>query len=208
MANEVFTSLNTDVVLNKHINSAAGIERSKLALESKKFPVDLAQLRIWDSASNAVLPNTAATDDLGLILGVIGTSGHKVRTSDAKVTTVTQKAALTFSLPPEYEAGGTVSLVGFAGMFTTISDGTATIDFSVYKKDYADGLHGADLVTTAATTINSTTLAAKTFVVDPAGIVPADELTALLTIAITDAATATAVIGMLTQLYWLIQIRG
>ena len=208
MANEVFTSLNNDVVLNKHVNSAAAIERSKLALEVKKFPVDLAQLRIWDSASNAVLPNTAGTDDLGLILGVIGTNGHSVRTSDAKNTTVTQLAALTLSLPPEYSPGGTISLTAHAGMITTIANGTATIDKSVYKKDPADGTHGSDLVSTAATTINSLTLAAKAFVVDPTGLVNGDELTALLTIAITDTATATAVIGMLTQLYWLLQVRG
>lgn len=208
MAGEVTSSLNNSSVYNKHINAGAEISRSKMALESKKFPVDLATLRIWDSASNAVLPNTAGTDDLGLILGTIATNGHSVRTSDAKATTVTQKAALVFSLPPEYEAGGTISLVSYAGMLTTVSDGTATIDKSVYLKDPADATHGSDLVTTSATTINSTTLAAKSFTVTPTSLVNGDELTALLTIAITDAATGTAVIGMLTQLYWLIEVRG
>ena len=208
MAGEVTSTILSDVILNKHINSAAAIVRSKLALESKKFWQPLESLRIWDSASNAVLPNTAASDDLAIIVGTIGTSGHVVRSSDAKATTITQKAAFTFTLPPEYEDGGAISLTPFAGMKTTVSDTTATIDFSVYAKDAADGTHGSDLVTTSATTINSLTLAAKPFVVTPTSLVAGDELTALMTIAITDGATATAVLGMITKIYWLLEVRG
>jgi len=208
MAGEVSSSILTNSILNKHIKSGAEIGRDKLALESLKYNQDLESLRIFDSASNAVLPNTAATDDLGLILGTQGTTGFSIQTSDAKATTVTQKARFRFWLPPEYEDGGTISLVPHAGMLTTVSDGTATIDFSVYAKDEADFTHGSDLCTTAATSINSLTLAAKPFVITPTGLVNGDELSVLMTIAITDAATGTAVIGLVTKIHWLLQVRG
>jgi len=209
MANEIYNELLSDVVLNKHINSSAGIARSKLALESLKYNQDLESLRIFDSASNAVLPNTAASDDLGLILGTQGTTDFSVQTSDAKATTVTQKARFRFWLPPEYEPAGTIAIVPYAGMVgPAISDTTATIDFSVYAKDEDDISHSADLVTTSATSINSTTLAAKPFTITPTSRVNGDELSVLMTITITDGATATAVIGIVSKLYWLLQVRG
>ena len=202
------TYLNSDEIKNVHCNSSMGLERSKLAQEGKKYNIPLEDLRIFDSASNAVLPNTAATDDLGLILGTQGTTDFSVQTSDAKATTVTQKARFRFWLPPEYDAGQTIKIVAHAGMLTTVSDGTATIDFSVYAKDEADFTHGADLVTTSATTINSLTLAAKEFSITPTSLVNGDELSALVTIAITDAATGTAVIGLVTKFYFLLDVRG
>jgi len=208
MANEIYNELLSDVVLNKHINSSAGIARSKLALESLKYNQDLESLRIFDSASNAVLPNTAASDDLGLILGTQGTTDFSVQTSDAKATTVTQKARFRFWLPPEYEAAGTITLVAYAGMLTTVANGTATVDFSVYAKDEDDISHSADLVTTSATTINSLTLGAKSFTITPTSRVNGDELSVLMTVAITDSATGTAVIGLISKLYWLLQVRG
>ena len=202
------TFFNADEIKNVHCNSAMALERSKLARESKKFNLELEQLRIHDSASNAVLPNTAAADDLGLIIGTIGTAGFTVQTSDAKVSTTTQKAAFRFSLPPEYDDGEAIAIVLHAGMMTTISDGTATIDISAYSKNEADGTHGADLCTTAAVTINSLTAAAKSFTVDPTGLVNGDELTVLITIAITDGATGTAVVGRITKVHCLLDIKG
>ena len=197
-----------DEILNVHCNSAMGLERSKLASEVKKYNIPLEQFRIFDSASNAVLPNAAVSDDLGLILGTFGTSDFSIQTSDAKATTVTQKARFRFWLPPEYDAGQAVQIVAYGGMLTTISDGTATVDFNVYKKDAATGLVGSDLVTTAATTINSLTAGADVFDLTTTGFVNGDELTGMVTIAITDTATGTAVIGKLTKIYYQITVRG
>lgn len=208
MSEEVQSNIKQESIYSRHINPAASIERSKLLLESKKFWVPLEDVRIWNSASNAVLPNAAVDDDLGMILGTTGTAGHSIQTSDAKTTTVTQKARFTFTLPECYYSGGTISLCAFAGMLTTAANGTATIDFSVYLKDAATIAHGFDIVTTAATTINSLTLAEKAFVVTPTGIANGDELTALLTIAITDSGTGTAVKGLISKLYWSLQIQG
>ncbi len=207
MAGEVLSNLQSNAVLNRHISSSAAIARAKLALENKKYGIDLESVRIFDSTSNAVLPNTAANDDLGLILGTLGTDGHSIQTGDAKATTVTQKGRFTSHVPAEYEDGGAISLVAFAGMKTTVSDTTATVDFSVYAKD-TDNTHGSDLVTTGATTINSLTLSAIPFVITPTGLVSNQELSVLMTVAITDGATGTAVIGLISQLYWLCEVRG
>ena len=195
-------------VKDVHCNDSMDLQRSKLKQDSKKYNIPLEDLRIFDSASNAVLPNTAASDDLGLLLGTQGTDGFSVQTSDAKATTVTQKARFRFWLPPEYDAGETVQVCAYAGMKTTVSDTTATIDFSVYKKNEADNTHGSDLVTTGATTINSLTLAEKAFSLTTTGFVNGDELSGLITIAITDGATGTAVLGFVTKFYLLIDIKG
>ena len=208
MAANVSSSVDAGAIKNVDINASAAIDRSKLALDSKLYNVDLEQLRIFDSAANAVLPNTASSDDLGLIIGTQGTDGFSIQTSDAKATTIGQKARCRFWLPSEYEAGGTVSITAYAGMLTTISDGTATVDFSVYSKDEADISHSADLVTTSATTINSLTLGAKTFTITPTGLTNGDELSVLMTVAITDGATGTAVLGLISKVYWTLQCRG
>ena len=201
-------TIDPDHITNVMCNSSMGLERSKLAQEVKKYNIPLEELRIFDSASNAVLPNTAATDDLGMIIGTPGTTDWSIQTSDAKATTVTQKAAFRFWLPPEYDAAETIQICAHAGMLTTISDGTATLDFSIWAKDEADFTHGADLVTTGATTINSLTLAQKAYTVTATSLVNGDELSGLVTIAITDGATATAVLGLVTKFYFLLDVRG
>lgn len=201
---------------NREIASDADIDRSKLATDSKKFAQRFDSLKIFDSTSDARLPFTAASDDLAMVLGDSGsgeptasTAGDSIQTSDAKAAAgQTQKARFTFHLPPEYLAGGTITLVAYAGMITTVSDTTATIDFEVFHKDPTDYTHGTDLCTTSATSINSLTLAAKSFTITPTGLIDADELSVLMTIAINDGATGTAVIGVVSQLYWLLQVKG
>lgn len=194
-------------IVNSQINASAAIERSKLAQETLKFNVPLELLRVHD-AFQTDLPTTAASDDLGLIIGTFGTDAIVVQSSDSKATSVTQRARFTFRLPENYAAGQSISVAAWAGMKTTVSDGTATIDFEVYKKDDSTGLVGSDLVTTSATTINSLTAAAKEFTVTPTGINPGDELDIRVTIAITDGATATAVIGRIMKLYMLLSVKG
>lgn len=158
------------------------------------FPVPLTSLRVFD-AIQTNLPGTAASDDLGISAGTYGTNAPKLVTSDAKATTVTQKARFTLRVPEDYEDGETIKLRISGGMNTTVSDGTATVDVSAYLNGRDGTIDGSDLVTTAATTINSLTFADKDFTIDGSGLSAGDELDVLITIAITDAATATAVIG-------------
>jgi len=194
-------------IVNSQINAAAAIERSKLAQETLKQNIPLEMVRVHDAFQTS-LPTTAASDDLGLIIGTFGTDAVVLQTSDSKATSVTQRGRFSFRLPDNYVAGQALSVAAWAGMKTTVSDTTATIDFEVYAKDDSTGLVGSDLVTTSATTINSLTAAAKEFTITPTGLNPGDELDIRVTIAITDGATATAVIGRIMKLYMLLSVKG
>lgn len=194
-------------IVNSQINASAAIERSKLATETLKHNIPLEDVRVWD-AYQTNLPTTAAADDLGFITGTFGTDAVVLQTSDSKNTTVTQRARFYFRLPENYVAGQAISVAAWAGMRTTVASSSATIDFEVYLKNDSTGLVGSDLVTTSATTINSLTAANKEFVVTPTGINPGDELDCRVTIAITDVATATAVIGRIMKLYMLLAVKG
>lgn len=207
MAIQGVSIIASDSITNTEINSSAGIERSKLARESKKYAVPLDSLRVWD-AYNTVLPSSASSDDLGLIHGAIGTAPPVVRSSDSKNTTTTQYGRFVVAIPAEYDSGQALSIVPTAGMKTTVASSTATIDFEVYKKSGTSDAVGSDICATSATSINSLTCAEKEFTITPSGLVPGDELDIRVTIAITDSATATAVIGMITKMHLLCSVKG
>ncbi len=194
-------------IVNSQINESAGIERVKLATEIKKINIPLELLRVHDAFQTSI-PTSASADDLGLSIGAFGTNAIVVETSDSKAASVTQYARFTYRLPDNYVSGGAISVAAHAGMKTTVSDTTAVIDFQVYAKNDSTGLVGSDLVTTSATTINSLTAAAKEFVVNTSGLVSGDELDIRVSVAITDGATPTAVIGRLMKLYMLVAVKG
>jgi hypothetical protein len=194
-------------IANSQIAASAAIERSKLAGEQLKDNIPLELVRVWDAFQTS-LPTTAASDDLGLIPGTWATDAIVIQTSDAKNTTVTQRARFVYRLPHNYASGQLISAVAWAGMKTTVANGTATIDFEAYKKNDSTGLAGSDLVSTSATTINSLTAADKAFTIDPTGLSAGDELDIRVTIAITDSATGTAVIGRIMKLYMLPTVKG
>ncbi len=186
---------------------ATEFARTQLAQEvNARYQVPLTDLRVHD-AIQTVLPGTAASDDLGIIGTAFGTSSVVVRTSDAKATTVTQRARFQFVLPPEYEAGQTVVCRVFAGMDTTVSDGTATVDIECYEADGEGGI-SADLCATAAQSINSLTNANDDFTITATALEPGSVLDVRVTIAITDTATATAVLGEIGFIEFLLDIRG
>lgn len=174
-----------------------------------EYPVDLASFRIWD-AIQTPLTGTAGTDDLALIGTTYGTAPPSIRTSDAKATSITQRARVFVPIPAEYDAGETIQFRISAGMITTVSDngGATTIDVEAWEVDSDNTLGSADLVATSATTINSLTFSDKDFTLTATDLVPGDILDVRVTIAITDAATATAVIGAFCKFKLLCDIRG
>lgn len=201
------TNIPADEILDFMINSSADIQRSKLVTEQLKFNIHIEDVRVWDAFQTS-LPTTAAADDLAMIPGTWATDAITIQTSDSKNTTVTQRARFLFRVPENYVAGQAISIVSWAGMRTTVASSSATIDFEVYKKNDATGGAGSDLVTTAATTINSLTAAPQAFVITPTGITSGDELDCRVTISITDVGTATAVIGRIMKLYFLCSVKG
>jgi hypothetical protein len=176
--------------------------------ELQPYVIPLTDFRVWD-AMHTVLPGTPATDDLGLVGGTFGTGTPSIRTEDLKALGATNKRArVLVALPWDYVASQSVTLRFKAGMITTASDTTATLDVEAYKlQDDPDDAIGSDLVSTGATTMNSTTFADIDFVVAPSGLSPGDILDVRITIAVTDGATATAVIGGISSARLLCDVR-
>lgn len=171
------------------------------------FPVNMMDLRVWD-AIQTNLPGTAATDDLALIGTTFGATAPLVTAGDCKALGATTRyARCMVALPECYEAGETVTLSLSAGMVTTVASVSCTVDVECYEIDKVGGI-SADLCTTAATTINSLTFAAKAFTITPTALVAGDVLDIRLTIAVNDAATVTAVTPTIAGIDLLCDIRG
>lgn len=184
---------------------ASALSRSSLALEgaaAHAVPL-VGPLRVWDAVAT-VLPATAANDDLGLITNTWGTSAPTVEGGDSKAATTTRYARFQFAVPVEYAAGEAITLRVNAGMKTTVSDTTATLDAEVYRA----AAPGTDVCATAAQSINSLTAADKDFTVTPTDVVPGDVLDVRLAVAVVDGATATAVIGQINRITFLMGTRG
>lgn len=184
--------------------------RSAILAESElqAFPIPLTSFRVFD-AMNTLLPGAGATDDLGLVGGTFGTATPSLRTEDLKAAGATNnRARALIQLPWEYITGNSVTLRFKAGMITTVSDGTATLDCEGYKlQDDPDDAIGSDLVSTAATTINSTTFANIDFVVTASSLSAGDILDIRITTAVNDGATGTAVIAGITSAKLLCDVR-
>lgn len=170
------------------------------------YTVPVTDLRVWDDF-NLLLPGTAASDDLAVIEGTLGTDAVRVQSSDAGGTTVTQYARFHFVLPPEYDGANDIRVRLRASMKTTVSDGTATVDVQAYLHD-DDGAVGSDLCTTAAQSINSLTKANKDFVITATGIGGGDTLDIRVAISITDVGDAGVMLGEISQIAMLLDIRG
>ena len=167
------------------------------------FRVPFTDLRVWD-APTTLLPSAGASDDLGHIYNTFLTGAPSVETGDSKAASTTRKAYFAFRVPIEYDAGETITLRLKAGMKTTVSDTTATIDAQVVR----DAAPTVDICATAAQSINSLTGANKDFTLTPTNVVPGDLLHVVVTIAIVDGATGTAVIGQLTEISVLMDSKG
>ncbi|GIW81489.1 MAG: hypothetical protein KatS3mg105_3296 [Gemmatales bacterium] len=194
-------SIKQEVLLDRHCSQAMALQRSKLAQRVLGIDhVPLTRCRVWD-ALHTNLPGTPAADDLGLVTGTLGTDAPRIETGDLKAAgPTTRYCRFQVALPEDYEAGETINLVVYAGMRTTVADVSATLDAEAYLVNKTTGGVGSDLVTTSAIDINQLNPAKRTFTINPSGLVAGDLLDIRLAIAINDAATATAVIGVIAAI--------
>lgn len=171
------------------------------------FPIPFANLRVWDAyATN--LPGTAAADDLALVGGTFATEPPMIQAGDCKALGATTRYARVQVIMPEcYVAAETVKINISAGMETTVADTTCTVDVEAYRIDKISGI-GADICTTAATTINSLTYGTKTFTINAASLAAGDVLDVRITVACNDAATGTAVTPTIAGLDLVCDIKG
>lgn len=208
------TSFPGDIIVAGNIRlngtlSPAVAKANILALaELQPFPIPLTDFRVWD-AMQTPLPGTPVTDDLGLVGGTFATATPSLRSEDLKTAGATNKRArVLVQLPWEYESGQSITLRFKAGMITTAADTTATLDVEAYKLQAdPDDAIGSDLVTTAATTMNSLVFADIDFVVSPSGLSPGDILDIRVTAAVNDGGSGTAVIAGISSARLLCDVR-
>jgi hypothetical protein len=184
------------------------VQRSQITQDSLvKYPI-LFNLCRKDDDLTASLPGTPTGRYLGLISGTFGTNSPSLQTEDLKAAGATNKyGRFLFELPPEYDPGNTIQIQFHAGMLTTIADTAATIVVAAYKCDRGAGI-SANLVVTAALSINSLVLQDSSFTVTPTGCLPGDILDCRVQIVVNDIATGTAVKGIVGAAYFLLNIKG
>lgn len=170
-----------------------GLARQYLREEALTvFPQNLGDAKVWDSGQP--LSATPASDDLGYVVGTWATHVPYLSAGDLKAAGATTRRCLFFiRLPENYVAAGDVRLRFSAGMKTTIADVSCTVDAEAYLIARDGLISGSDLVSTAATTMNSVTFADKDFTITATALEPCDTLAVRVSIACNDAATVTAV---------------
>jgi hypothetical protein len=189
-----------------------GVTRASLTQEDlTPYPLLPEEWRVHD-ALGTNLPNTPASDDLGIIAGTIGTDLPYVWAGDQKnnAGANTRYARRQFRLPPEYVAGGAIRLRMYAGMLTTIASAAATLDAQVFASDGAGGV-GSDICTTSAININTPAapnLADRDFTINPSGLIAGDVLDIRIAVTVNDTATATAVDAVIQHAALLLSIKG
>ena len=146
-----------------------------LANDSKEKVVPFSDFRIWDD-NDALLPETPATDDLGLVGGTFATNSRSIQTVDFGGTNTTAYARADVVIPQDYVAGQSFKLRFHAGMHTTVADTTMTLDLSVYRSDEERGI-SADLAAAAvANNIKSVTYVDVDFIITATTLEPGDIL--------------------------------
>lgn len=191
-------------------NGLTGVDRADLTQENlTPFDLPPETWRIYDNM-DALLPDPPTTgDDIGIVSGTFGTATPSLQTRDVKAAgAAPHYARRMVQLPHNYVAGETVTIRLHAGMVTTVADVSSTVDVEAYKSNNEGAVSGSDLCATAATTINSLTAADKDFTITPTSLSPGDWLDVRIAIHVNDAATATAVKGMIGRAQLLCDTKG
>lgn len=185
------------------MQSGLSIARSVL-VEDALQPYDVMPVLKGADGADLALSETA-----GDFFKNIGTNQDLI---DGEATVNETEASIgifTFTLPPEYVAGGDIKIRAAAGVVLAGDAAltSATIDFEAYKQA-TDGTVGSDLVATAATAI-TTTIANKDFTVTATGLVAGDKLNIKMTTSVVEEAGGTgAANSRITRLQMLCDIKG
>jgi hypothetical protein len=192
---------------NNDVAGNANIEPSKLGQKVlAEYVVPIEAFKTWDAvASN--LPASAASDDLGLVTGTWLTNSVRITAGDCKnLGATTRRAYFSIPIPPNYDDGETIQVRIRAAMETTLASTACTVDLEAVVA--SSGTPTADLVTTAAQSMNSLTAANFDFTITAASVDPGQLLECRLSISCNDTATATAVVPAIYKVSLLADTRG
>lgn len=182
------------------------INRSNLILETCVHPIYLHDLRVWN-AYQSFLPAAAAADDLGFQTGAFSTFVPVVRSLDLNALGAFQAyGRVLVTLPPNYVAGQAIQINAFAGMNSAVASVSASIDFVAYKSAYFN-ISSADLVNTAATSINTLSPTDFAFDLITTSLAPGDTIDIRMEL-VGDSATASAHYAFCGNLELLYAARG
>lgn len=170
------------------------------------YPIAIGEFRVWDAPSTVAVAATGANDDLAVVYNTFLTAAPTIETGDLKnAGATTRKVGFQFQLPVEYVAGQTITLRINAGMKTTVASVSATVDAQVAN---ITNDATADICATSAASINSLTPANKDFTITPTNAEPGDVLDVVLSVAVNDSGTGTAVIGQINSVAFLLDVKG
>ena len=202
-------TVNGDAVVSGSLRLGGGISPLKtaaelLAVEEKTWTVPWTLWRIWDALTTN-LPAVAATDDLALVAGTLGTNAPSIQSVDFGATNTTAYARAQLPIPADYVAGQSLKIRFHAGM-TVVADTTCTLDMVAYKSD-EDGTCSADLASAAGdNNIKSTSFGDVDFTITASTLNPGDMLDVRISIVGVDGITATdhvtAIIGAIQMVYY------
>jgi len=202
-------SINGDCVVSGALRLGGGITPLKgvadlLTPEEKTCTIPWTVWRIWDAITSP-LPAVAATDDLALIVGTLGTNAPSVQGLDSGGLNTTGYMRAQLPIPADYVAGQSLKIRFHAGMLTSVADTTCTLDMVAYKSD-EESLVGADLASAAvANNIKSLVFADVDFTITASGLSPGDMLDVRVSINTVDGANADVLIpciGAVKMVYY------
>ncbi len=160
------------------------------------------------TAGQFLLELWGTADSLDYISGTHGTNAPALVTPDfggnGGVTTYYARAEI--PLPWDYVAASTVKIRVHAGMLTTVSNSTCTLDMAVYKSD-EDSTSTGDLNTLGVQNMNSLTFADFDFTITATSLSPGDMLDVLLSVGANDDTDAGVMKGCIGAVKLLCDVR-
>ncbi len=206
------SDVHTATATNGNILQADGTDFESVSLTRavmvqealQPVPIPLTDAKIWDAPSTP-LTDTPAADDLGVVDNTFLSAAPTIETGDLKnAGATTRKCRFRVPVPDNYQAGETLTLRVNAGMKTTVASVSATVDAQVTESGDAT----TDICATNAQSINSLNAADKDFSLTPTNVARGDVLDIVLSIAVNDSGTGTAVIGKINSVSLLADCQG
>lgn len=143
------------------------LPRTILTQQTVEYPIPAWHWRRFgDAAGLALLPAAPDGTNIGL------KAGTPILIGSTTATTVTEYAVTSLKLPPEYDAGETVTVRLHAKVSAAAST-SAKVDIEFYLSDREGGNTGGDLCADGEQTL-STSYVDKDFTITPGGLSPGD----------------------------------